>query len=152
MRPFFLILGLVILVGLGYLFFPSFFAREVQEGLDDISGLEGARLELVANGRWEGVEGYEAKGTALLLRSDGRYFLRFEDDFYVTAGPDLFIYLGNDGVYEGTSRVGSLKANSGSQNYELLFFENQNIPRYREVWIVSRILNKPHAKAELRFF
>lgn len=62
---------------------------------------------------------HDASGTARILHlEDGSAVLRLED-FRVTNGPDLFVYLSTDRTASDYVDLGMLKANSGNQNYEL---------------------------------
>jgi hypothetical protein len=62
---------------------------------------------------------HDASGTARVLHlEDGGAVLRLED-FRVTNGPDLFVYLSADRTASDYVDLGMLKANSGNQNYEL---------------------------------
>jgi hypothetical protein len=71
---------------------------------------------------------HKGEGTASILRlPGGRRVLRLEDDFRVTNGPDLYVYLSgtpaprsSDQLHaSGAFEVGYLKGNLGGQNYEL---------------------------------
>lgn len=70
---------------------------------------------------------HKGEGTAALYElQDGRRVLRL-DDFKVTNGPDLYVYLSadpaprdSDELHEGKAfEVAKLKGNIGNQNYEL---------------------------------
>lgn len=83
---------------------------------------------IMAMGQWQGADSFhQAQGKALLVRlPDGRRFIRFED-FRVTNGPDLYVYLSghpsprtSTQLHEGGAfEVAVLKGNIGNQNYEL---------------------------------
>lgn len=83
---------------------------------------------VLAIGQWTGADAaHQAQGKALLIRlPDGKRFLRFEQ-FRVTNGPDLYVYLSGHRaprnraqLHEGAAfEVGVLKGNIGNQNYEL---------------------------------
>ncbi len=83
---------------------------------------------ILAMGQWQGIDSFhQTQGRAILVRlPDSRRFIRFED-FRVTNGPDLYVYLsghpsprtGNQ-LHEGAAfEVARLKGNIGTQNYEL---------------------------------
>lgn len=62
---------------------------------------------------------HNAEGTARVLNlEDGSAVLRLED-FKVTNGPDLYVYLSADEGASDFVDLGRLKANAGNQNYEL---------------------------------
>jgi hypothetical protein len=81
-------------------------------------------IETLAAGPFEGRGRYSAAGTAVVL-GDGtdQRFLRFEDDFEVSNGPDLFVFLGNGSDDyldpEQWVELGVLSGNVGAQNYEI---------------------------------
>ena len=70
------------------------------------------------SGPFEGVAGHRAEGTALLISAAGAEYLRFED-FEVTNGPDLRVYLTRGGDVDGGLHVAKLKGSRGDQNYDV---------------------------------
>ena len=76
-----------------------------------------------AVGMFEGVGRYSGAGTAVVLSDGIERFVRFEDDFSTTNGPDLFVFLGTgSGRYDDPVEyieLGVLRGNIGSQNYEI---------------------------------
>ena len=77
---------------------------------------------VIAEGQFrDGAPGHNGSGAARLLRAeDGALFLRFEE-FSVTNGPDLFVYLtsGGDTNVEAGLNLGRNKATDGNINYEI---------------------------------
>ncbi len=83
---------------------------------------------LLASGQFGGVDGFhKGEGKVLVVQlPDGKRFVRFEN-FKVTNGPDLYVYLSghpaprNSGqLHEGSAlEVARLKGNIGNQNYPL---------------------------------
>jgi hypothetical protein len=62
---------------------------------------------------------HNAEGSARVLNlEDGSAVLRLED-FKVTNGPDLYVYLSADRGASDFVDLGRLKANAGNQNYEI---------------------------------
>ena len=59
-----------------------------------------------------------------------------EDNFEITNGPDLFVYLGKDGEYDKNANLGGLKGIVGGQNY--LIPREIGISKYNEVWVWCR--------------
>ena len=116
--------GIALLPIIWYLASPLVLTRAVSEGAP--ARTVGARL---AAGHFGVVDGiHTGEGTASIVRlPDGRRLLRLEDDFRVTNGPDLYVYLSahpaprsSDQVHAfGAFEVGQLKGNIGGQNYEL---------------------------------
>lgn len=83
------------------------------------------------SGAGDGV--HNASGTATVLHlEDGSAVLRLED-FRVTNGPDLFVYLSTDKGASDYVDLGMLKANNGNQNYELP--EGTDLSKYDNVII-----------------
>src|SRR3989338_9806830 len=68
---------------------------------------------------------HKGSGTAKLLEVNGKRILRLED-FNVTSGPDLHVYLSESKIPTGDIKsldkyidLGLLKGTSGNQNYEI---------------------------------
>jgi len=69
-------------------------------------------------GMFQGLAGHEAKGKAEVISVGDISFLRFED-FEVTNGPDLHVYMTKNGDVNGGIDLGKLKGSIGNQNYAL---------------------------------
>ena len=69
-------------------------------------------------GAFQGLKGHQATGKAEVITVGDVSFLRFED-FEVTNGPDLHVYMTKNGDVDSGIDLGKLKGNKGSQNYEL---------------------------------
>ncbi|MBI5153284.1 MAG: DM13 domain-containing protein [Parcubacteria group bacterium] len=145
----FCILGIVG-AGLAYwLISPLFITKRVQEKSPVVSTTTSpVEQKEVARGNFDGLAGHRAEGIVKLLTIGGKKFIRFEDDFSVTNGPDLFVYLGNNGVYDPNTRLGALKGNVGSQNYEIP--SAVDVGNYNEVWVWCRAFSVPFGKAILQ--
>lgn len=80
-----------------------------------------AEILTLAAGTFTGLGSYSGGGDAVVL-NDGteQRFLRFEENFETSNGPDLNVYLtvGGD-VDAGYVDLGDLRGNIGSQNYEI---------------------------------
>ena len=100
-----------------------------------------------AQGIFEGRAGHEGKGTVRFITVGEERFVRFEDDFFVTNGPDVRVYLGRGGVYAPETFLGDLKGNKGSQNYKIP--EGIDPGTFNEVWIWCRAFSVPMASAVL---
>jgi hypothetical protein len=104
--------------------------------------------QVLAVGKFSGFDKlHNGSGTATLIKIDNKMFVRFEEDFVVTNGPDLFVGFGKNGEYIKGSEVSKLKGNIGSQNYELP--EGFDINNSDEVWIWCKLFAVPFAKATL---
>ena len=96
---------------------------------------------------------HTVSGTAKVVESDGKTFLRFED-FEVENGPDLFVYL-SAGDPSGPGRaladdfvdLGRLKGNVGAQNYEVP--AGTDLEKYRTAVIWCRRFTVAFAAAQL---
>lgn len=119
----------IILPAVWYLGSPLFINQMVSErlpaGPPQAATAQPAVLALGQFGAIDAVHRGEGR-VSLLTLPDGSRLLRF-DDFKVTNGPDLFVYLSShpaprDGsqLHAGAAlEVARLKGNIGSQNYEL---------------------------------
>lgn len=105
-------------------------------------------IKTVSQGNFSGLLGHSAEGRATLIKSGDKYYVRLEDNFRVTNGPDLFVHLGKNGEYASEARLGALKGNIGGQNYEVP--ANIDISNYNEVWIWCRAFAVPFGKAVLK--
>lgn len=163
-------LGIVILGGAivaYWLISPLFITKKVSEKLEDIMpappppapaleqrgafpipAIKEPELQKLKQGSFIGLAGHQAVGTATLVKIDEKYYVRFEDDFMVTNGPDLFVHFGKDGNYDKEARLDRLKGNMGGQNYEVP--SNLNPLDYNEVWVWCRSFFVPFGKAELK--
>lgn len=95
----------------------------------------------------DGEKNYETSGTITSVEADEGLFLRFED-FQTTNGPDLFVYLIEPGmeVSDGIN-LGSLKGNTGNQNY--LLPEDVDLTTYQLVVIWCRAFDATFGTGEL---
>ena len=89
---------------------------EVRDDMPEESG-----PTVLVSGEFEGADDFhQGSGTATIYElEDGSHVLRFED-FEVTNGPDLHVFLiPQDGSMDDSVDLGSLKGNVGDQNYEI---------------------------------
>jgi len=150
MKKILITLAIIIIIPLAYwTISPLFTQTVVDEKLEDITDNQNAIITL-SQGSFIGQGTHNAEGTVKLIKDGEKTFIRFEDDFNVTNGPDLFVYFGKDGEYVNEARIGELKGNIGGQNYEIP--ENINPDSYNEVWIWCRAFSVAFAKAELNSF
>ena len=82
------------------------------------AGPDGEEARVTRTGQFEGVAGHRAEGTAKVVLAGGAEYLRFED-FEVTNGPDLRVYLTRGGDVDGGVHVAKLKGSRGDQNYDI---------------------------------
>ncbi len=94
--------------------------RTVSEGMDDLMDKSESQAApaIIKTGKFEGLGGHEGQGIAKIISAGEKSFLRFED-FKVTNGPALHVYMTQDGDVPNGINLGKLKGNSGDQNYVL---------------------------------
>ncbi len=95
-------------------------STSVSENMGDMmheSSTESA-IEIVKTGEFMGLAGHSAQGIAKIIKVDDMTFLRFEN-FEVTNGPDLRVYITQDGNVKEGIHLEKLKGSKGDQNYLL---------------------------------
>jgi hypothetical protein len=99
---------------------------------------------------------HRGQGTAKILSlPNGQRVLRLDDDFRVTNGPDLYVYLSGHAAPRssgdlhaaGDFEVAVLKGNIGGQNYELP--AGLNVGNFRSVVIYCKRFTTVFSTAEL---
>ena len=75
-------------------------------------------ISVLKTGQFEGLVGHKAMGTAKTIMVGDSTFLRFEN-FEVTNGPDLRVYLTPGGDVKQGIHLEKLKGSKGDQNYLL---------------------------------
>jgi hypothetical protein len=104
---------------------------------------------VVAMGSFDGVGNHTASGVVIILRTGSSYALNFEDDFLVTKGPDLQVYLGRSNQYEPGLKLGPLQSATSSQTYPIPT-DKYDVRYYDEAWIWNDTVSIPVAKAVLK--
>jgi len=102
-------------------------------------------IVIVKSGNFEGLAGHYAEGLAKIIEVDGSIFLRFED-FEVTNGPDLRVYITQDGDVKKGVHLEKLKGSKGNQNYEL---NDIDIEQFNSVVIYCQPFGVYFGQAEL---
>jgi len=115
----------------------------VSEGMDMMGDQQ--TINIVKSGNFEGLAGHYAEGLAKIIEVDGSTFLRFED-FEVTNGPDLRVYITPDGDIKNGIQLEKLKGSKGNQNYEL---NDIDIEQYNSVVIYCQPFGVYFGEAEL---
>jgi Electron transfer DM13 len=91
---------------------------------------------------------HHAEGVAKEISTeDGRKFIRFEN-FEVTNGPNLFVYLATDKNVSDFVDLGVLKANIGNQNYEIP--DGTDLAKYKTVVIWCKAFSVLFGSADLK--
>lgn len=144
-------IGIVLALAIGYwLASPLWKTEKVSESLEEIMtpSVATSTPEVIAKGTFSGLQAHSAEGEAKLIKSGDKYFVRFENNFKVTNGPDLFVYFGKNGQYAPEARLGALKGNVGGQNYEVP--QGIDVSSYNEVWVWCRAFSVAFGKATLQ--
>ena len=103
---------------------------------------------MMKTGEFVGLAGHSGEGTAKIIDvQDDASYLRFED-FIVTNGPDLFVYIAPDGDVKNGINLGKLKGSSGNQNYELP--ENTDLEVYNTAVVYCKLFGVYFAEATLK--
>jgi Electron transfer DM13 len=107
----------------------------VSESMDDLTKSKDVQTQMeptiLKTGQFEGLFGHQASGTAKIIKINNMTYLRFEN-FQVTNGPDLHVYITSDGNIQNGINLAKLKGSVGDQNYLL---ENINLGTYNTVVI-----------------
>ena len=126
----FSVIAAVIAVGIGIYYsgvYTYFIKNEVNEEMPKMGETEKAGIKIGKSGKFVDVDFiHKGSGDALVLEyQDQKKVLRLEN-FKVTNGPDLYVYLSKSATPGGTIgslgdyiELGRLKGNIGGQNYEL---------------------------------
>ena len=119
----------------------------VSEDMSDIVGenSEQPGPRIMVSGTFEGLAGHNAMGVAKIIQVNDMTFLRFEN-FEVTNGPDLRVYLTAGGDVHNGIHLEKLKGSKGDQNYLL---ENIDLGVYDTVVIYCQPFGVYFGKAQL---
>jgi len=99
----------------------------------------------IQTGEFEGLAGHNAKGIAKIIQVNDMTFLRFEN-FEVTNGPDLRVYITSGGDVHKGIQLEKLKGSKGDQNYLL---ENIDLGVYDTVVIYCQPFGVYFGEAQL---
>lgn len=103
------------------------------------------QISVIKNGNFVGLAGHQAMGLAKIIKVGDSTFLRFED-FEVTNGPDLRVYLTPDGDVKNGIHLEKLKGSKGNQNYEL---KDINVEQYNSIIIYCQPFGVYFGEAKL---
>jgi hypothetical protein len=123
-------------------------AARVTTGINEfMPGTANQAVAVIKSGSFIGVGGHLAEGIAKILSVNGIGCLRMEQ-FKVTNGPDLHVYLTtNGGNIQNAKDLGILKGSEGDQNY---FLGKVGNTRYDVAVIFSQPFRVLFASATLR--
>ena len=146
-----ILVGIALVLTVGWILLsPLFINKSADEALPPEANT------ILALGEFKnGEPGHKGSGTASLYQmKDGTGNLRFEN-FSVTNGPDLFVYLvknpapvTSDEVKAGFYKVAGLKGNLGNQNYAIP--ADVNLADYESVVIFCRAFSVIFSSATLQ--
>jgi len=118
----------------------------VSEGMDEMKpDSPESSIEILKTGSFEGLAGHYADGTAKIIKVGDLKYLRFEN-FEVTNGPDLRVYLTSEGDVKNGLHLEKLKGNKGDQNY---LIENIDLQMYDTVIIYCQPFGVYFGEAQL---
>ena len=145
-----IIISAILILGISYwLISPFFIDKRVSEEFNISAESEGVQPVVALRGSFTGFDRiHTGSGNVNIIQVGDRYIIRFEENFDVANGPDLYVGFGKDGEYIKGSEIGKLKGNIGSQNYELP--AGTDLADYNEVWIWCRAFSVGFAKAVLK--
>jgi len=123
--------------------FPTTVSESMQDMISKISSNTQSVI-FSKQGEFVGL-GHEAKGKAEIISVGKIAFLRFEN-FEVTNGPDLHVYMTSDGNVTSGIDLGKLKGSKGDQNYAL---NGVDAKTYHIVVIYSQPFHVYFAEAKL---
>lgn len=123
---------------------PTTVSEEIDDMMDKDSSKENSVM-ITNTGEFEGLAGHKAKGIAKIIQANDMTFLRFEE-FEVTNGPDLRVYITQNGNVHDGIHLDKLKGSRGDQNYLL---ENIDVEVYNTVVIYCQPFSAYFAQAEL---
>ena len=90
---------------------------------------------------------HKASGIAKIIPNSNKKYLRFED-FKVTNGPDLYVYLSTDKSNDDFINLGKIKGNIGNQNYEIP--EGIDLEKYDNILIWCKAFRVLFGSSELK--
>src|SRR3989344_8446216 len=127
----FVIIGVAVIAGGVYYFglYTYFVKTEIHEELPrqgEAPDSPASQMRTLAIGSFGEIDLiHKGSGQAKLIEINGKTFLRLEN-FSVTSGPDLYVYLSNSTKpthnvkdLDDYADLGRLKATSGEQNYDI---------------------------------
>jgi len=117
----------------------------ISEDMNDMMDSSETSVEIIKSGSFDGLAGHFAEGTAKIILVGDTTYLRFED-FQVTNGPDLRVYLTSDGDVNNGIHLDKLKGSKGDQNYLL---ENIDVDTYDTVVVYCQPFGVYFGQSEL---
>lgn len=103
--------------------------------------------KLLRSGSFRGIKGETVSGKGSIVTFQGVNFLRLDETFNSTNGPDLYVGFGNNDMVDKTTLFARLKATSGGQNYEIP--SDIDPAAYNQIYIYCKIYNHGYGIADL---
>jgi hypothetical protein len=144
----FMVLGIGALVIAWWLLSPLFIEKKVDEQAPVVTETpKDAQVTTYAGTFIEVDNIHNITGKVKTVMAAGKTYVRFEE-FEVTNGPDLKVYLIKEGMNTGEGiDLGTLKGNKGNQNYELP--SDVDLTMYNKVVIWCRAFDVSFGHAAL---
>ena len=122
------------------------FNQTIDEDMSDIiHNIESPNdLKFLQSAQISGVKGNDAHGKALIVSNGHATYLRLEE-FTLIPGIDQHIYLTKFGDVANGMDVGKLKANKGSQNYQISGIDSN---KYNQMIVYSKSFDMYYASAK----
>jgi hypothetical protein len=118
------------------------------ETVDDIRQQTKSDARFTKLAQLTALKGYEASGTAILVQSADKIFLRLEN-VNITPGIDQRVFLTKDGSTSSGVDLGPLKATRGAHNYDATGVDTE---MYNVVIVYSRSIDEYYAHARFLKF
>lgn len=154
------ILGIVgIGVAIWALFIPLFTGKTSNEKIGDIRKSPAVSAEpvtqpsaapqpqVIATAALVPQNNEQVEGHASLIKDGNSYFVRLEDDFKATNGPDLYVGFGTGQKVDLASLFAKLKANNGGQNYQVP--ANMDPTKYSSIFVYCKFFRVSFGYAPL---
>ena len=121
-------------------------AAKESSSVSEKMAMEDKGPKITHMGEFRGLAGHHGEGNAKIFSANGESFLRFER-FTVTNGPDLFVYIAQDGDVHNGILLQRLKGSTGDQNYILP--EDIDIEVYNTAVVYCKLFGVYFAEAKL---
>jgi Electron transfer DM13 len=121
--------------------FGTFSQAQTADAQEQVPSLSGQFM-----GTGDGIHNAEGIAREISIE-DGKQFIRLEN-FKVTNGPDLYVYLATDKSASDFVNLGKLKANNGNQNYEIP--EGTDLTKYDTALIWCKSFSVLFGSADLK--
>ena len=131
-----IIVGIAVLFIGYYLISPFFINIRIDESLPQNNEAMVTNEKILQNSEQVAVigsTGHSASGTARIVKSGGKNYLRYEN-FKTINGPDIYVYLAKDLEAKEYVSLGKVRATEGNINYEIPSGINPEEYPYAMTW------------------